>query len=164
MHLVETIEIEITAIHDIDGSCLENQLVEDIDIVNFARGYDDDGWYVAVQVQKGMELYRTFAFPEFGPWEKCQTQFDSGRVQGVSCLFQVDAKGVGSVKFSGLCDKDLSEIGINPPVPVLIGVGQGISRDLSPNSQMIKSGLSCPQTSLDISQAFSIGELGEGHT
>ena len=45
----------------------------------------------------------------------------------------------------------------------LIGVGKGIARDRSPDAQMIKPGLGCPQAGLNISQAFSIGELGKGH-
>jgi len=98
-----------------------------------------------------MEFHRALAFPELGPWKKRQTEVDGGRVQGINRLIQFDTEGIGGVKLSGFCDYDLSEIGINPPIPALIGVGEGVSGDLSPDAQMIKSGLRCPQTSLDIS-------------
>jgi len=38
---VKTHKVEIAAIHDIDGPELDDQLIEDIDIVNLPRGYDD---------------------------------------------------------------------------------------------------------------------------
>jgi len=42
-------------------------------------------------------------------------------------------------------------------------VTRDIAGDFSPDAQMIKSGLGCPQADLDIPEAFPIGELGECH-
>lgn len=161
--LVEASKIEIAAIHDIDSPKLDDQLVEDIDIVDFSRGYDDHSRNVPVQIQKGMEFYCPFAFPELGPREKSQTEVDGRRIQGIDRLSQFDAERIGGVKFSSFFDEDLSEVGINPPVPGLIGMGKGIAGDLSPDAQVIKSGLGCPQADLDIPEAFSVGELSECH-
>lgn len=160
---VEAGKIEIAAIHDVDGSQLDDQLVEDIDIVNFPRGDDDHRRDVPVQIQKGMEFDRTLAFPELGPREKGQTEVDGGRIQGIDCLIQFDAEGIGGVKFSGFGDEDLSEVGINSPVSGLIGMCKGIAGDLSPDAQVIESGLGCPKADLDISEAFPVGKLSEGH-
>ena len=160
---VEASKIEITAIHDIDGPNLDDQLVEDIDIVDFPRGDDNHRRNVSVQIQEGMEFYRSLAFPELGPREKSQTEVDGRRIQGIDCLIQFDSEGIGGVKFSGFRDKDLSKVGINPPVPVLICVGKSVAGDLSSDAQVIKSGLCCPQADLDISQAFAISKLGECH-
>ncbi len=117
-----------------------------------------------MQIQKGMEFYCPFAFPELSPREKGQTEVDGGRIQGIDRLIQFVTEGIGGVKFSGFCDEDLSEVGINPPVPGLIGMGKGIAGDLSPDAQVIKSGLGCPQADLDISQAFAISKLSECHS
>jgi hypothetical protein len=78
-------------------------------------------------------------------------------------LVQFDAKGIGGVKFSGISDEDLREVGVNPSFYGLIGMGKGIPRNLSRDAQMIKSGRGCPQTDLYISQAFPVGKLSEGH-
>ena len=161
--LVEAGKIEIAAIHDVDGPHLDDQLVENIDIVDFSRSDDHHGRNVPMQIQKGMEFYCPLAFPELGPREKGQTEVDGGRIQDINRLIQLDAERIGGVKFSGFCDEDLSEVGINPPISGLIGVGKGIAGDLPPDAQVIKSGLGCPQTDLDISQAFAISKLGEGH-
>jgi hypothetical protein len=160
--LVEAGKIQIAAIHDVDGPNLDDQLVEDIDIVNFPRGNDHHGRNVPMQIQKGMELDCPFAFPELGPREKGQAEVYGGRIQGINRLIQFDAEGIGGVKFSGFCNEDLREVCINPPVPGLVGMGKSIAGELPPDAQMIKSGLGCPQADLDISQAFAIGKLGEG--
>ena len=102
-------------------------------------------------------------FAKFGPREQGQTEVDGGRIQGIDRLIQFDTEGIGGVKFSGFRNKDLREVCINLPVPGLIGMGKGIAGNLSPDAQMIKSGLGCPQADLDISEAFAIGKLGEGH-
>ena len=110
-----------------------------------------------------MEFYRPLSLPEFCPGKKRQAKIDGSRIQGVNRLIQFDTEGIFGVKFSGFYDEDLSEIGVNPPIPVLIGIGKSIAGNLPPYAQVIKSGLSCPQTGLNISQAFSVGKLGEGH-
>ena len=117
-----------------------------------------------MQIQKGMEFYRPLAFPELGPGEKSQTEVDGGRIQGIDRLVQFDTEGIGGVKFSGFCDEDLREVGINLPVPGLIGMGKkGIAGDRSPDAQVIKSGLGCSKADLDISQTFAKSKLGECH-
>jgi hypothetical protein len=85
-----------------------------------------------------MEFYRTLPFPKLCPGEKGQTKVDGGRIQGVNCLIQFDTEGIFGVEFSGSCNQDLGEIGINPPIPGLVGMGQGVPGNLSPNTKMIK--------------------------
>lgn len=131
--------------------------------MNLPHGDNHDRRNVPVQIQKGMEVYRALAFPEVGPREKRQTEIDAGRVQGINRLIQRDAEGIGGVKLSGFYDEDLGEIGINPPIPVLIGVGKGVLGELSMDARMIKSGPGCPQASLNVSQTFPIRKLGEGY-
>ena len=84
-------------------------------------------------------------------------------LHGIVCIIQLDAKGIFGVKLPGFCNEDLGEIGINLPVPVLIGLCQGVAENLSPDDQMIKSGPCCPQTGFDVSQALPAGKLCEGH-
>jgi len=144
MNLVEAGKIQVATIHDVDGPYLDDQLVEDVYIVDLSRGNDHHGRNVPMQIQKDMEFYCPFVFPELGPREKGQTEVDSGRIQGIDRLIQLDAKGIGGVKLSGFHDKNLSEVGINPPVSGLIGMREGIAGDLPSDAQMIKSGLDCP--------------------
>jgi len=78
------------------------------------------------------------------PRKKRQAKIDSGRIQGVHCLIQFDAEGISGVKLSGFYYESLGEIGVNPPIPVLICIGERIAGYLSPNAQVIQLGLSGP--------------------
>ena len=42
-------------------------------------------------------------------------------------------------------------------------MGEGIAGNLSPDAQVIKSGLGCSKADLDISQTFAKSKLGECH-
>ena len=67
LNRVESRKIEIAAIHDVDGRRLDGQLVEDIDIVNLARGNDYDRGNIPMQIQEGMEFDGSLAFSELRP-------------------------------------------------------------------------------------------------
>src|SRR5213078_382953 len=56
------------------------------------------------------------------------------------------------------------QIGVDPPVAVLVGVGQRVARNLSPETHMIELGLLSAKTSFDIAEAFAIGELSKSQT
>ena len=55
----------------------------------------------------------------------------------------------------------MGEIGTDPPVADLIGMGQGVAGDLAPKAHVIEMLLIAAKAGLDISEAFTIGELGE---
>jgi len=62
MNSVKAAEIEVTAIHDIDGPDSDDQVVEDIDIVDVSGGCDHHRRNAAMQVRQGMHLYCVFPF------------------------------------------------------------------------------------------------------
>jgi len=61
-------------------------------------------------------------------------------------------------------DEGAGNIGIQAPVALLVGVGQGIAGDAAAQSQVVEFVLVCAQGDLDVAQAFAVGELGEGQT
>ena len=164
LNRVESRKIEIAAIHDVDGRRLDGQLVEDIDIVNLARGNDYDRGNIPMQIQEGMEFDGSLAFSERCPGEESQTQIDGCRIQNIHCLLQFDTERVGGIECPRFRNKDLSKLGINEPVSVLIGIGQSVAGDFPADPQMVQSGPRCPEAGFDISQTLSKGELGKRHT
>jgi len=163
MNTIEPGIVHVSAIHNVDGTCFERNLVEDVDLVDLGMSDKDDGWNVAPQIEERVQFYGTFVFAEPGPREERQTQIDCRCVQSVSGLLQLDAEGFLGIELSGFVDQDLSKLGVDAPVSNLVGIGKGISRDLSSDAHVIESLLSCPQTDLDVSETFSVGELGKGH-
>lgn len=141
MDSIKAIEIQIPAVDDVKGSRLEDQLIEDVDIVDFAMSDDHERGDTSPKVQKGMQFHGAFAGSEFGPREKRQAQIDGGGVQGVGGLIQVDPKGIVRVKTSGLGNQDLSKVGIDLPIPNLIGMGQSVAGNIAPKTHMIEFSL-----------------------
>jgi hypothetical protein len=144
LYYMQTCKIEIATIEDIDGARFDSNLIEDVDLVDLSVGNDDYGGNTAPQIQKGMKLDSALALSKDGPGEKRQTQIDGSGIQGVYCLFQFYPKVLADIKFSGLVDQDLSEIGVDSPVPHLVGIGQGISGNFPAYAHVIEFVLGSP--------------------
>ena len=88
MHAVESAKIQIAAIHQINGSGLPDQLVEDIDFVDLATRDDHHRGNTATQIEQSMQLDRGLVSAELSPGKKRQTQIDGGCVQGIDGLIE----------------------------------------------------------------------------
>ena len=62
-----------------------------------------------------------------------------------------------------MANEDLGKVGIDPPIPDLVGMSQSIARDIPSEAHVIEFPLGRTETCLDVSEAFSIGELSKGH-
>ena len=60
-------EVEIAAIHEIERTGFQDQLVEDVDVMHTASGDNDDGGKVALEGQQGVKLDGGFGAAESGP-------------------------------------------------------------------------------------------------
>src|SRR5207247_6904840 len=91
MQLVQAREIEITAIHDIEGAGFEAELIQNVDLVNFAMSNDHHSWNVAPQVEQGVQFHRCLVLAKLGPGNKRQRQVDVGGIDRVHSLGQLHA-------------------------------------------------------------------------
>jgi hypothetical protein len=160
---IKATEIQIPTIDNVKGAWFESQLIEDVDVVNLAMRNNDEGRDTSPQIQEGMQFHCAFVGSELGPWEKGQTQIDGGGVQSIGGLIQFDSEGIVGVEATSLADKDLGKVGIDSPISDLVGVSQGIARDLSSKAHVIEFPLGRTQTCLDVSETFPIGQLSKGH-
>ena len=69
-----------------------------------------------------------------------------------------------AVELARDANQHLSEIGVDPPVAMLVGVGQRVARNLSAEAHVIELGLLGTKTGFDIAETFAIGELSKGQT
>ena len=67
---VESGEVEIAAIHDVEQASLPDELVEDVHVVNTGSGDNDDSGKVALKREQGVEFDGGFGFAERGPREQ----------------------------------------------------------------------------------------------
>jgi len=160
---IESLEIDVAAIHHVKRPRLDRQLVEDVDIVHFPVGNVDKARDVAPEIEQRMEFDGTLATTKLGPREQAQTQVDGRGIERIDGLRQIDGQWFLSVQLPRTTDQDLGEVGVDPPVVSMIGVGQRAPRDFAAKSGVIQLGPQGPQTRFDVPQAFAIGELRESH-
>ncbi len=163
MQPVQTLEIDIAPIHDIERARFGQQSIEDIDFVHLAVADMNKRRNIAAQIEQRVQLDRAFGRTEGRPGKHRQTQIDGGRVQRVHRILQIDAEGFVGVKRPRNRNQALRIIGIDAPVAHRIGVGQSVARHRRAKSQMIELARLRTQAGLEIAQALPIGELREGH-
>jgi hypothetical protein len=101
MDSVQSREVEVSTVHDVDGPGLYGHLVQNPYIVKLAMSNDDHTGDVAVQVQQGVQFDSPLALAEFGPWEKSQAKIDHCGIQGVDGLLQIEAEILLGIQESG---------------------------------------------------------------
>ena len=161
---VKSSEIDVASIHDIERAGFQGEKVEGLDVVHFPRGNVDKTGDVAAKVDQGVQFDGSLASAKTRPREERQTEIDGRGIESVNGLFEIDAQGVARIEFAGPRDKNGGEIGIDSPVAVLVGFGQGIACDRSTNANVIQFGFHGVQTDLDVAQAGPVSQLGKGHT
>ena len=76
---------------------------------------------------------------------------------------EIHADRIAGVQGPRDANQDLGEIGIDPPVARLVGVGQCRTRHLGAESHVVEFGAERTQARFDVAQAFPVGQLGERH-
>jgi hypothetical protein len=160
---MKALEIDVTAIHHVEGSGLDQYLVEDVDIMHFAIGNMDERGDVAMQVEQRVHLYRAFALAESGPRKQCEAQIDGGRIERVQALIEVYADCIGGVERTRDVDQDMREVGEDAPVAQLVSVGQSGTGNLATKAHMVSLGSQRAKAGLYIAQALAIRQLRKGH-
>ena len=117
MKATEPIEVDVSAIHDVDGTGLGHQLIEDIDVVQLAVADEDEGWDIAPQIQERMQLDRRFGRAERRPGKDRETQIDRGGIERVDGILEIEPERLVGVKSPGGADQALREIAVDAPIP-----------------------------------------------
>ena len=154
-------EVEIAAIHDVERASLGNDLVENIHIVQLAVADVDKAGNIAAQVEQRMQFDRCLGRTKRSPRKYRQTQIDGGRVQRVDRFRKIDSKRFVHVKRSGNSDQALRKIGIDAPVSNCIRIGQRIARHRAAKAHVVELGRLTAQTGFDVPQTLAIGQLRE---
>ena len=125
---VQPLEVEKAPIHDVEGTKLGQQLIEDVDLVHLAVADVDEGRDVAAKIEQRVQFDRRLGAAKWRPRKHREAQIDSGRIQGVDRFLQIDTKGFVDIQPSRDPDQALGEVGIHAPVANGIGVGECVAR------------------------------------
>ena len=159
---VQSGEIDVASIHDVESTWLQGKVIEGVDIVHFPAGNVDETGDVAAQVDQGMELDGRLASTKPCPREEGQAQIDGGGIESVDGLFQIDGQRFARIQLAGAGNENVREIGVDAPVAFLVGLGERVPRDVAPDARVIEFGLHRVQADLDVAKADPVGQLGEG--
>ena len=155
-------EIEVSAIHYINGSWRDWHAVEERHIVFPSLRNVDEQRDRALKLELGVDLHSRFRRTKVCPGEERHAQVDGARIDRNDHAVETERIALTSVKASRLSDKNLSQSFVDAPVPVLVGVGEIGSSDASSEAHRI-SVLVAPQAGFDVAQSFPISELSEDH-
>lgn len=140
MQRVEPGEVDIASIHHVKAASLERNLIEDIDIVQFAVGNMDKGRNVAPQIEQGVKLHGSLLFAKARPWKERQAQIDGGGIERINGMRQFQTEAVPGVKLARCLDQAEGKVLIDAPVAVFVGVGQCAFGNAATDAQMIQLG------------------------
>jgi hypothetical protein len=161
---MQPLEIEVAAIHHIEGAGLWSDIVQDVHVRSFSIRNLNESRDGAAKVQQCVHLDGGLGCLELGPRKEGQAQIDRGGIQSIDGTVKVEAERLGGVQRAGDTDEDLGEIGIDPPVMSFIGIGKSGLGDASPEAHVVQLVLDGTQAGLDVAEAFAIGELSEAET
>ena len=77
---------------------------------------------------------------------------------------KIQADVLVSIERPRLGDEDVREVGIDPPVAHLVGMGQVVAGDRAADSHVKEPIIYRSQAGHDIAQTFAVGQLGKGRT
>ena len=115
----------------------------------------------AVQIEQRVHFDGGFVAPEMSPGEQRQAEVDGAGIEGLEGGVEFDAEGIMGVEPPGEGDQHLGKIGEDAPIARLVGVGQCGASDVITKTQVIEFRFERTQASLDVAEAFAIGQLRE---
>src|SRR5690606_33075534 len=98
MYRMKSGKVDIAPVHDVDGTCFDLELIEDLHFVSLAVGNDYHCRYASLEIQECVEFYRSFVLPELCPGKERQAEIDDSGVQCIHRLIQFHAEGLAHVE------------------------------------------------------------------
>jgi hypothetical protein len=98
------------------------------------------GWDRATQVDLGVHLDSCFRLPEIRPWEKSERKIDSGGIQRIDRVVQIDAEILARIKGPCLAHQALGDVAKSIP---RCHLGKNHTDELLPALEMTNT-LLCP--------------------
>ena len=160
---IKALEIEITPIHHIEGSRLQDQFVQDLHIGLFSLGNRDKNRDGAARIQQRVQLDGSLGSAEACPRKQIQTKVNGGGIQGVDRLLKGGGDGIILIEIAGAADEHLSQVKVDAPVAFPVGIGQGAVGNVPADAEVIELILARAQAGFNVPEAFPKGELAKSH-
>lgn len=94
--------------------------------------------------------------------KEVEAQVDVGRIQCVDNLVDFLDVVIGGIQLSSFSNEHLSQFGVDTPIPILVGVSQISSCNITSDTHGVKMPVST-QASFDVTEALAISYLSKNH-
>jgi hypothetical protein len=147
---MQAFEIDVPAVHDVDGPGLEHQIIKERHVRGFSFGNLHDGGDRPAEIELRVQFHGGIVSSIAGPRKHRQTEVDDGRVEGVHRVRQVDGEGLIDIERPRGANQAVREVGVDAPVAGFVGIRDRRSRDARADAEVIELRLHGAQTRFDI--------------
>src|SRR5258707_13693384 len=161
---IEALEIDVGPIHDIKGIGLRQNLIENVHVMNLAVSNLNESGDGASYVEQGVHLHGAFSGSKPGPRNQRQAEVDGRGIQCVDGVVEIDSDGVLHIHWPSQMDQHLSEIGEDPPVMSLIGIGKSGAGNLATEAYVIELAAHGTKACFNVAQTLTVSQLGESES
>ncbi len=161
---IEPLEVEVAAIHHVEGAGLGCEQIEHVHVVELAVADMHEGRNRSSQIEQRVQFHRSLGGAKRRPGKQRQTQIDRSGVQRIDRLGEFHPDRLFGVEPACGADQRLRELVVDAPVALFVGIGERAAADVPPQAQMVQLGGLRAQTRFDVAQALPIGQLREGKT
>ena len=123
----ESEEIDITLVQKIDGSHLDTEIVQSLDIVHRSICKVDIDRKIPPEVKERMHLDTRLGRPELSPRTELQTETYGAAVKGIDHIVYIEPEWIFNIQRTDSLDKSLSKVTVDTPVPLFICFGKSVS-------------------------------------
>lgn len=159
----ESEEVNITFVQKIDGSHLNTETVQSLDIVHRSICKLDIDRKITPEIKQRMHLDASLSRSEFSPWTEFQTKTYSAAIKDIDHIVNIEPEWIFRIQRTDSLDESLSEVSVYTPVPLLVCFSESISWNSVTDATMIQLMLNCNQTRLNISKAILRSILRKAH-
>ena len=164
MDVVQSGNVQIAPIHQVEGTSLDHQVVQHIDLVGLPVCDVNEAGDGAMQVQQRVQLDGRFGGAKRCPRMQRQTQIDGGSVEGVNGRIQIDAQRLLGIQRSGHTNQVLGKVRIDLPRSGGVRIGQRVARNrLTTKTHVVQPLGLRTQVDLDVAQGLPVGQLRKCH-
>ncbi len=92
MQGMQSSKVEKATVHHLEASHLKGNLVEDVDLVQFAVGEMDKRRDIPAQIEQRVQLHSCLGLAKVRPWKQRQRQIDRRGVERIGGVLELDAE------------------------------------------------------------------------
>ena len=159
----ESEEINITFVQKIDGSHLDTETVQSLDIVHRGICKVDIDRKIPPEIKERMHLDTCLSRSESGPRTELQTETYGAAVKGIDHIVNIEPEWIFRIQRTDSPDKSLSKVTVDTPVPLFICLGKSVPWNSVTDTAMIQFMLDSNEAGLNVAKTVLRSILRKAH-